>query len=236
MPAHIIDGTAQAARLRATIAGDVAKLASRGITPGLAVVLVGNDPASQVYVRSKAKQTLEAGMASFAHRLPLDATEAELLALIKELNHDDAVDGILVQLPLPREINTDRVLRAIDPAKDVDGFHPINVGLVATGTGGIVPCTPLGSMMLLRSVRAELSGLNAVIVGRSNIVGKPMAQLLAQGGLHSDRRPFENPGPCGFGADRGHIGSRSRPTRDDPWRMDQARRDRDRRRHQSCHG
>jgi methylenetetrahydrofolate dehydrogenase (NADP+)/methenyltetrahydrofolate cyclohydrolase len=182
MPAHIIDGKAQAARLRAIITGDVAKLASRGITPGLAVVLVGNDPASQVYVRSKAKQTLEAGMASFAHRLPLDATEAELLALIKELNHDDAVDGILVQLPLPREINADRVLRAIDPAKDVDGFHPINVGLVATGTGGIVPCTPLGSMMLLRSVRAELSGLNAVIVGRSNIVGKPMAQLLLKEG------------------------------------------------------
>src|ERR1700722_13127231 len=182
MPAHIIDGTGTAARMRATIAGEVAKLAGRGITPGLAVVLVGNDPASQIYVRSKAKQTLEAGMASFAHRLPLDATEAELLALIKELNHDDAVDGILVQLPLPREINTDRVLRAIDPAKDVDGFHPINVGLVATGTGGIVPCTPLGSMMLLRSVRAELSGLNAVIVGRSNIVGKPMAQLLLKEG------------------------------------------------------
>ena len=182
MPAHIIDGKAQAARLRAIITGDVAKLASRGITPGLAVVLVGNDPASQVYVRSKAKQTLEAGMASFAHRLPLDTTEAELLTLIKELNHDDAVDGILVQLPLPREINADRVLRAIDPAKDVDGFHPINVGLVATGTGGIVPCTPLGSMMLLRSVRAELSGLNAVIVGRSNIVGKPMAQLLLKEG------------------------------------------------------
>ena len=182
MPAHIIDGTAQAARLRATIAGEVAKLAGRGITPGLAVVLVGNDPASQIYVRSKAKQTLEAGMASFAHRLPLDATEAELLALIKELNHDDAVDGIPVQLPLPRETNADRVLRAIDPAKDVDGFHPINVGLVATGTGGIVPCTPLGSMMLLRSVRAELSGLNAVIVGRSNIVGKPMAQLLLKEG------------------------------------------------------
>src|SRR3984957_6316279 len=182
MPAHIIDGTGTAARMRATIAGEVAKLAGRGITPGLAVVLVGNDPASQIYVRSKAKQTLEAGMASFAHRLPLDTTEAELLTLIKELNHDDAVDGILVQLPLPRLINADRVLRAIDPAKDVDGFHPINVGLVATGTGGIVPCTPLGSMMLLRSVRAELSGLNAVIVGRSNIVGKPMAQLLLKEG------------------------------------------------------
>jgi methylenetetrahydrofolate dehydrogenase (NADP+) / methenyltetrahydrofolate cyclohydrolase len=182
MPAHIIDGKAQAARLRATIAGDVAKLAGRGIKPGLAVVLVGNDPASQVYVRSKAKQTLEAGMASFEHRLPLDTTEAELLTLVAALNHDDAVDGILVQLPLPPQINADRVLRAIDPAKDVDGFHPINVGLVATGTGGIVPCTPLGSMMLLRSVRAELSGLNAVIVGRSNIVGKPMAQLLLKEG------------------------------------------------------
>ena len=182
MSAHIIDGKAQAARLRATIAGDVAKLAGRGIKPGLAVVLVGNDPASQVYVRSKARQTLEAGMASFEHRLPPDSTEAELLTLIKELNHDDAVDGILVQLPLPSDINADRVLRAIDPAKDVDGFHPINVGLVATGTDGIVPCTPLGSMMLLRSVRAELSGLHAVIVGRSNIVGKPMAQLLLKEG------------------------------------------------------
>jgi methylenetetrahydrofolate dehydrogenase (NADP+) / methenyltetrahydrofolate cyclohydrolase len=182
MPAHIIDGKAQAARLRATIASDVAKLAGRGIKPGLVVVLVGNDPASQVYVRSKAKQTLEAGMASFEHRLPLDTTEAELLTLVAALNHDDAVDGILVQLPLPPQINADRVLRAIDPAKDVDGFHPINVGLVATGTGGIVPCTPLGSMMLLRSVGAELSGLNAVIVGRSNIVGKPMAQLLLKEG------------------------------------------------------
>jgi methylenetetrahydrofolate dehydrogenase (NADP+)/methenyltetrahydrofolate cyclohydrolase len=182
MPAHIIDGKAQAARLRATIAGDVAKLAGRGIKPGLAVVLVGNDPASQVYVRSKAKQTLEAGMASFEHRLPLDTPEAELLTLVAALNHNDAVDGILVQLPLPSHINADKVLRAIDPAKDVDGFHPINVGLVATGTGGIAPCTPLGSMMLLRSVRAELSGLNAVIVGRSNILGKPMAQLLLKEG------------------------------------------------------
>src|ERR1700677_3762266 len=182
MPAHIIDGKAQAARLRATIAGDVAKLSGRGIKPGLAVVLVGNDPASQVYVRSKAKQTLEAGMASFEHRLPLDTPEAELLTLMAALNHNDAVDCILVQLPLPSHINADKVLRAIDPAKDVDGFHPINVGLVATGTGGIAPCTPLGSMMLLTSARAELWGLNAVIVGRSNIVGKPMAQLLLKEG------------------------------------------------------
>jgi methylenetetrahydrofolate dehydrogenase (NADP+)/methenyltetrahydrofolate cyclohydrolase len=182
MPAQIIDGKAQAAQLRATIAGDVAKLAGRGIKPGLAVVLVGDDPASQVYVRSKAKQTVETGMASFEHRLPLDITEAELLTLVAALNHNDAIDGILIQLPLPPQINADKVLRAIDPAKDVDGFHPVNVGLVATGTGGIVPCTPLGSMMLLKSVGTELSGLNAVIVGRSNIVGKPMAQLLLKEG------------------------------------------------------
>jgi methylenetetrahydrofolate dehydrogenase (NADP+) / methenyltetrahydrofolate cyclohydrolase len=182
MPAHIIDGKAEAARLRATVASDVAKLVARGIKPGLAVVLVGEDPASLVYVRSKAKQTLETGMASFEHRLPVDTTEAELLALVTALNNDDAVDGILVQLPLPPHVDADKVLRAIDPAKDVDGFHPINVGLVATGTGGIVPCTPLGSMILLRSFRADLSGLNAVIVGRSNIVGKPMAQLLLKEG------------------------------------------------------
>jgi methylenetetrahydrofolate dehydrogenase (NADP+) / methenyltetrahydrofolate cyclohydrolase len=182
MPAHIIDGKAEAARLRATVASDVAKLVARGIKPGLAVVLVGEDPASLLYVRSKAKQTLEIGMASFEHRLPVDTTEAELLALVTALNNDDAVDGILVQLPLPPHVDADKVLRAIDPAKDVDGFHPINVGLVATGTGGIVPCTPLGSMILLRSVRADLSGLNAVVVGRSNIVGKPMAQLLLKEG------------------------------------------------------
>jgi methylenetetrahydrofolate dehydrogenase (NADP+)/methenyltetrahydrofolate cyclohydrolase len=178
MAAHIIDGKAAAAALRAVVAQDVARLVARGIKPGLAVVLVGNDPASEVYVRSKARLTLEAGMASFEHRLPTDVTQTELLALVAALNNDDAVDGILVQLPLPPQINAEKVLRAIDPAKDVDGFHPVNVGLVATGTGGIVPCTPLGSMILLKSVRADLSGLNAVIVGRSNIVGKPMCQLL----------------------------------------------------------
>lgn len=178
MAAHIIDGKAAAAELRATVAKDVARLVARGLKPGLAVVLVGNDPASEVYVRSKAKQTLEAGMASFEYRLPTDVTQAELLALVATLNNDDAVDGILVQLPLPPQIDAEKVLRTIDPAKDVDGFHPVNVGMVATGTGGIVPCTPLGGMRLLKSVRADLSGLNAVIVGRSNIVGKPMCQLL----------------------------------------------------------
>jgi methylenetetrahydrofolate dehydrogenase (NADP+)/methenyltetrahydrofolate cyclohydrolase len=178
MAAYIIDGKAVAADLRATVARDVAKLVARGLKPGLAVVLVGNDPASEIYVRSKAKHTLEAGMASFEHRLSADVTQAEFLVLVAALNDDDAVDGILVQLPLPPQIDAEKMLRAIDPAKDVDGFHPINVGLVATGAEGIVPCTPLGSMMLLKSVRSELAGMNAVIVGRSNIVGKPMCQLL----------------------------------------------------------
>lgn len=178
MAAQIIDGKATAAELRKIVTHDVAMLAARGLKPGLAVVLVGSDPASEVYVRSKARQTMEAGMASFERRLPEDVTQTELLAIVADLNGDDAVDGILVQLPLPPQIDADKVLRAIDPAKDVDGFHPINVGLVATGTGGIVPCTPLGSMILLKSVRSDLSGMNAVIVGRSNIVGKPMCQLL----------------------------------------------------------
>ncbi len=178
MSARLIDGKAIAAELRVAVAAEVADLTKRGIKPGLAVVLVGEDPASRVYVRSKATQTVEAGMESFEHRLPADASEAALLALIEGLNGDPAVDGILVQLPLPAQINANRVLRAINPSKDVDGFHPINVGRVATGTGGIVPCTPLGSLLLLKSVRDNFAGLDAVIVGRSNIVGKPMAQLL----------------------------------------------------------
>ena len=182
MSATVIDGKAIAQTLRDTIARDVAALAPRGVTPGLAVVLVGDDPASHVYVRNKARQTIEAGMASFEHRLDVSISEAELLALVERLNADDAVDGILVQLPLPPQIDATRVLRAIDPAKDADGFHPVNVGLIATGSGGIVPCTPLGSMLLLKSVRADLGGLDAVIVGRSNIVGKPMAQLLLGAG------------------------------------------------------
>lgn len=178
--ATIIDGKAIAADLRASIAREVAQLAQQGMTPGLAVVLVGEDPASEVYVRSKAKQTVEAGMASFEHRLSAEISERELLALVERLNRDEAVHGILVQLPLPPHIDGEKVLRAIDPAKDVDGFHPINVGLVATGAGGVAPCTPYGSMLLIKAVREKLAGLHAVIVGRSNIVGKPMAQLLLQ--------------------------------------------------------
>lgn len=180
MSAQIIDGKAVAASLRLSIAAEAADLAARGVQPGLAVVLVGEDPASQVYVRSKAKLTVEVGMASFEHRLPAQTSESDLLALVAALNADERVDGILVQLPLPPQIDAGKVLSAIDPAKDVDGFHPVNVGLVATGAGGVAPCTPLGSLLLLKSVREDLGGLHAVIVGRSNIVGKPMAQLLLQ--------------------------------------------------------
>ena len=178
MTARLIDGKALAAELRVSIAAKVADLSNRGVKPGLAVVLVGEDPASQIYVRSKAAQTVEAGMESFEYRLPADTSEAVLLALVERLNGDQAVDGILVQLPLPAQINADRLLNAIDPSKDVDGFHPVNVGLVVTGAGGIVPCTPSGSLLLLKSVNKTLSGLNVVVVGRSNIVGKPMAHLL----------------------------------------------------------
>ena len=179
MTARLIDGKAFAADLRARVGGRVAGFAnSVGRAPGLAVVLVGEDPASQVYVRNKAKQTAEAGMASFEHRLDATTPEADLLALVAALNADPAVDGILVQLPLPPHIDERLVLAAIDPAKDVDGFHVINAGRLATGQEALVPCTPLGCLMLLRDTLGDLSGAEAVVVGRSNIVGKPMAQLL----------------------------------------------------------
>ena len=179
MSARIIDGKARAAALRAVVAQRVAAMqAGHGITPGLAVVLVGEDPASQVYVRSKHKATREAGMNSFEHRLPAEVTQAELLALIGQLNADPAVNGILVQLPLPAHIDEASVIEAIATAKDVDGFTLANAGLLATGGRAMVPCTPLGCLMLLMEERGDLSGLNAVVIGRSNIVGKPMAQLL----------------------------------------------------------
>jgi len=175
----IIDGKAFAAGLRERVTVEVAKLkADHGIVPGLAAVLVGEDPASQVYVRNKNKQTVEAGMNSLGDTLPIDTSEADLLAEIDKLNADPAVHGILVQLPLPDQIDPHAVIDAIDPAKDVDGFHLRNVGLLATGRGGMVPCTPLGCLMMLEDRLGDLTGLNAVIVGRSNIVGKPMAQLL----------------------------------------------------------
>ncbi len=175
MTATVIDGKAFAARVRADVARHVAGL---GVQPGLAVVLVGEDPASQVYVRNKHASTVEVGMASFEHRLPEDTPEADLLALVARLNADPAVHGILVQLPLPGHLNADLVINAIDPAKDVDGFHISNVGRLGTGQKAMVPCTPLGCLMLLRDHHGALAGMNAVVVGRSNIVGKPMAQLL----------------------------------------------------------
>jgi methylenetetrahydrofolate dehydrogenase (NADP+)/methenyltetrahydrofolate cyclohydrolase len=179
MSATIIDGKAFAAGLRARIAdGVTAFRAKAGRAPGLAVVLVGEDPASNVYVRSKGKATREAGMESIEHRLPADVPAEELLALVATLNADPTIDGILVQLPLPKHIDEQAVIAAIDPDKDVDGFHPINAGRLATGLPGFVPCTPFGCVMLLKSVLPSLSGLEAVVVGRSNIVGKPMAQLL----------------------------------------------------------
>ena len=179
MSATIIDGKAAAATLRAEIAVDVARFAAAtGRSPGLAVVLVGEDPASAVYVRSKGKATIEAGMESFEHRLSADTSEADLLALVDTLNADPAVDGILVQLPLPPQIDADKVITRIDPDKDVDGFHPVNAGRLATGLPGFVPCTPYGCLMLLRSQLGSLSGKSAVVIGRSNIVGKPMVLLL----------------------------------------------------------
>lgn len=176
---NIIDGKAFASGLRAKVAATTpAFQAATGRVPGLAVVLVGNDAASQVYVGSKKKATVEAGMASFEHLLPSDTSQVGLIALVKQLNADDAVDGILVQLPLPPHIDDKAVISAIDPAKDVDGFHVMNAGKLAVGQDAMVPCTPLGCLMLLKDRLGDLSGLNAVIIGRSNIVGKPMAHLL----------------------------------------------------------
>ena len=179
MTARIIDGKAIAAELRAKVAAEVRRLAAEhGLQPGLAVVLVGENPASAVYVRSKAKQTAEAGMTSFDHRLPESVSEQELLALVEKLNADPAVHGILVQLPLPKQVDSQKVLNAIDPRKDVDGFHPVNAGRLATGLPALTPCTPLGCVMLAKTVHSSLEGMEAVIVGRSNIVGKPLIQLL----------------------------------------------------------
>ena len=179
MTARIIDGKIIAAELRARVAGEVARVKrEHGLTPGLAVVLVGNDPASEVYVRSKHKQTQAAGMASFEHMLPADVAQDELLALIAKLNRDPSVHGILVQLPLPKSLDTETIINAIDPAKDVDGLHPNNAGRLAGGFAALSPCTPLGCIILTKSVHASLEGMNAIVIGRSNLVGRPLVQLL----------------------------------------------------------
>ena len=177
--AHIIDGKAIAERLRGRVGAQVREFEARlSMKPGLAVVLVGDDPASQVYVRNKGRATEEAGMRSFEHRLPADTSEAELLALLDRLNADAAVHGILVQLPLPLQIDTNAVLERVSPEKDVDGFHPVNAGRLSIGRPGLVPGTPLGCVILAKTVMPDLSGAEAVVIGRSNIVGKPLAQLL----------------------------------------------------------
>jgi methylenetetrahydrofolate dehydrogenase (NADP+)/methenyltetrahydrofolate cyclohydrolase len=179
MGAEIIDGKAFAARIRARVADETAALvAAHGVTPGLAVVIVGEDPASRIYVRNKGRAVREAGMAGFEHRLPADAAQAELLALVDRLNRDPEVHGLLVQMPLPAHMDAARVIDAIAPEKDVDGFHVLNVGRLGAGLKAMVPCTPLGCLMLLRERFGSLAGLEAVVLGRSNIVGKPMAQLL----------------------------------------------------------
>ncbi|NMF87345.1 bifunctional methylenetetrahydrofolate dehydrogenase/methenyltetrahydrofolate cyclohydrolase FolD [Aromatoleum petrolei] len=179
MKAEIIDGKQAAERLRTEIGRQVVRLREQHLlTPGLAVILVGEDPASQVYVRNKARQAREASMASFEYRLPYSVPQEKVLELIARLNEDPAVHGILVQLPLPPQVDADRIINAIRPEKDIDGFHPLNAGALATGGDGMVPCTPLGCLMLLKHRLGDLSGLRAVVLGRSNIVGKPMAALL----------------------------------------------------------
>ncbi len=179
--AHLIDGKQFAAKLREKMTGQIASIkADHNIVPGLAVVLVGEDPASQVYVRSKGKQAKECGITSIEHKLEDTTSEEFLLNLINDMNKDPAINGILVQLPLPKHIDSAKILQAIDPAKDVDGFHPINVGMLSTGGEGMIPCTPLGSLMMLQGYHGDLTGMTAVVVGRSNIVGKPMFNLLLQ--------------------------------------------------------
>jgi methylenetetrahydrofolate dehydrogenase (NADP+)/methenyltetrahydrofolate cyclohydrolase len=179
MSARIIDGKTIAADLRGRITDAVHRLRrDRGIVPGIAVVLVGDNPASEVYVRTKSKAVADAGMKAFDHKLPASASEPELIALISELNANEEVSGILVQLPLPKQIDAQKVIAAIDPSKDVDGFHPLNAGRLASGLPALVPCTPMGCVLLAKSVHESLAGLAAVVIGRSNIVGKPVAQLL----------------------------------------------------------
>jgi methylenetetrahydrofolate dehydrogenase (NADP+)/methenyltetrahydrofolate cyclohydrolase len=179
MTARIIDGKAIAAELRARVASEVARVRrENGMVPGLAVVLVGNDPASELYVRSKQTQTQTAGMASFEHKLPADVSQDDLLALVAKLNRDPSVHGILVQLPLPKSLSTETIISAIDPAKDVDGLHPNNAGRLAGGFPALSPCTPLGCIILSKSVHASLEGMNAIVIGRSNLVGRPLLQLL----------------------------------------------------------
>ncbi len=233
--ALLIDGKAASAAVLARVAAEAALLAQN---PGLAVVLVGEDPASQVYVKSKGKAAKECGFHSVQHDLPATTSEAELIALVKALNADPAIHGILVQLPLPKGIDSSKVLETIAPEKDVDGFHPVNVGLLATGLTdrALVPCTPAGAMLLIeeaaKALGRDISGAEAVIVGRSNIVGKPMAQLLLSRNATVTVAHSRTKDLAGGGAARRHFGGGGRPPRNDPRRLDQAGRAGDRCRHQ----
>ena len=229
MTARIIDGKAVAERLRGQLAERIATLPFR---PGLRVVRVGDDPASGVYVRNKDRAAAAAGFDSATIHLPADTRESDLLMLVEDLNIDPAVDGILVQLPLPPQIRPEMVIAAIDPAKDVDGFHPMNAGRLATQQHGLVPCTPKGVMHLLREAGAKLPGARAVVLGRSQIVGRPMAQLLLRGRLHRDHRAFPHPRPGRRMPPGGDPGGRRRPGRDGPRRLDRRGRRGDRCRHQ----
>src|SRR3954464_3883879 len=247
MTARIIDGKIIAAELRERVAGEVARVQrEHGLTPGLAGVLVGSDPASEVYVRSKHKQTQAAGMASFEHVLPADVAQSELLALIAKLNRDDAVHGILVQLPLPKSLDTETVIAAIDPAKDVDGLHPSNAGRLAAGLPALSPCTPLGCIMLSKSVHASLEGMNAIVIGRSNLVGRPLLQLLINENAtvtiaHSRSRDLPQltarAPPAAPDRPRRPCLCSGREAGDGAWRLDQAGCDSDRcRDHPSARG
>ncbi len=232
MSATVLDGKALAARIRGELKLETARLAAEGITPGLAVVLVGDDPASQIYVRSKTSACAEAGIKTFDHRLPASTSDGELLGLVASLNTDPGVDGILIQLPLPAGIDARRVLFAVDPRKDVDGIHPENVGRLLMGEPRFVACTPFGVMKLIEEARLPLAGAHAVVVGRSNMVGKPMAALLLNANAtvtvcHSKTRDLA----ATVGARRS-SGRRRRPPPDDPRRLGQAGRCRHRRRHQ----
>ena len=236
MTARIIDGKTIAAELRGRVADAAHRLArDRALVPGLAVVLVGNNPASEVYVGSKTKATVGSGMRSFDHRLPATVSEADLLTLVGRLNRDPVVHGILVQLPLPAHIDSQKVLAAIDPAKDVDGFHPVNLGRLAAGLPALAPCTPLGCIILAKTVHPSLEGLEAVVIGRSNIVGKPLAQLLlAENATVTVAHSKTRRSPGGVPARRSRV-RRGRPSGVRAQGLDQAGRDRDRRRHHaSC--
>ena len=230
---QVIDGKKIAADVRAEVAAEVARLIKeKGLKPGLAVVLVGEDPASKVYVKNKAQQTVEVGMNSWEHRLPAETSEADVLALVNKLNNDPACHGILVQLPLPKHINSEKVLNSINPDKDVDGFHPVNVGRLWVGERSLVPCTPTGSIILAKTVAPSLAGMNAVVIGRSNIVGKPVAALLLRENCtvtiaHSRTRDLHS-----VVQGRGPPRRRRRHPGNGARRLDQARRHRHRRRHQ----